>query len=141
MEKLQKKKWLFLAVAVVFLAAFAALGFSSKSSGPEALVKKYLKACEKRNVNKVVKCYAPELQKEMKKSLKDSFTDELQNAFEDEMKYKFVVGDAVYGKESKTAEVSYAVLVNAKGGVEIMYGVDFETLKLVKVGNKWYIGE
>lgn len=141
MEKLQKKKWLFLIAAAVFLVIWAVLGITSRSSGPEALVKKYLKACEKQNVNKIVKCYAPELREEMQKELKESFADELQNALLDKMDYKLIVGDVVYGKEKNTAEVSYAMVLDITGGGEMLSGADFETLSLVKVGNKWYIGE
>lgn len=141
MEKLQKKKWLFLVAAAVLLVVWAVLGFSSRSSGPEALAKKYLKALEKQDVNKMVKCYIPELQKEMREELKESYANELQNAFLKEVNYKIIVGDVVYGKEKNTAEVSWAMLINTMGGREIQAGAEFETLSLVKVGNKWYINE
>lgn len=106
MEKLQKKKWLFLICAVIFLAIWIALGISSRNSKPEAVVQKFFKAYMKQDVNA--------------------------------SGYELIVGDVVYGKgeEANTAEVKCAII--QKG---VLSGVDFNTLSLVKAGNKWHIDE
>ncbi len=141
MEKLQKRKWLFLIVAVVLLAIWVVLGISSRKSQPEAIVNKFFRAYEKQNVEKMVKCYAPELQQEMREELKQSdYLSELRGAASKLVSYKVIVGDVVYkkGEEANTAEVSCAVIT--KGG-DSMSVCDFSTLSLVKAGKKWYIGE
>lgn len=142
MEKLQKRKWLFLAAAVVCLVVWSVLGFSSRSSGPEAVVKKYLKACEKRSAGKAAKCYAPEFRKEKREYLKEFFANELEYLFTEEADYNVIVGDAFYEKgESETARVCFAVIVNGDEGGGVLTDVNFEILDLVKEGSKWYISE
>lgn len=141
MEKLQKKKWLFLVAAGVLLVVWVVLGITSRNSKPEAIANKFFKAYEKQDVDKMVKCYAPELQKEIREELTEDNLSEWKEAVSEAVNYKIVVGDVTYGKgdDANTAEVQCAII--AKGGYDVIAGVEFETLNLVKVGKKWYIGE
>ena len=141
MEKLQKKKWLFLVISAVFLVLWVVLGISSRSRGPEAVVQKFYKAYVKQNVNKIVNFYPPERRDEIKEELKADFSTE--GIYADAISeltsdYKLVVGDVTYGKgeEKDTAVVNCAII--QKG---IFAGADFNTLQLIKVVNKWYIDE
>ena len=140
MEKLQKKKWLFLALAVVFLVIWVGLGISSRNSKPEAVMQKFFKAYVKQDINKIVNCYSPERRNEIKEELKADFTIELYADAVSELTsgYELVVGDVVYGKgeEADTAEVKCAIIQQG-----IFAGADFNTLPLIKIGNKWYIDE
>lgn len=139
MEKLQKKKWLFLVIAAVFLVLWVVLGISSRSRGPEAVVQKFYKAYVKQDVNKIVKCYPPERRDEIKEELKTDFSEMYMGAVSELTSgYELVVGDVTYGKGEKkdTAEVKCAIIQNG-----IFAGADFNTLQLIKVGNKWYIDE
>lgn len=141
MEKLQKKKWLFLATTTVFLVLWIVLGISSRNSKPEAVVQKFYKAYVKQDVNKIANCYPPERRNEIKEELKADFSAEgiyADAVSELTSDYKLVVGDVIYGKgeEKDTAEVKCAIIQNG-----IFAGADFNTLQLIKVGNKWYIDE
>lgn len=142
MGKLQKKKWIFLVVAIVLLGVWIFLGVGSCNSKPEALAYKFFKAYQKQNINKMVKCYAPELQKKKREELKDKNTlSELQQAAAKVSDYEILVGDIVYGEgeEANTAEAICAFV--EKTDYDATSCTEFNTLTLVKVGNKWYIGE
>lgn len=137
MEKLQKKKWIFLVAAVALLAVWIFLGVGSCNSKPEALAYKFFKAYQKQDVNKMVKCYAPELQKKMREELKNKNTlSELQQAAGKVSDYEILVGDIVYGKgeDADTAEVTCALI--EKNDYDVTSDTEFNTLTLVKVGNK-----
>lgn len=138
MEKLQKKKWLFLAAAVVFLAAWAALGITGRSSRPEAVAQKFRKAYLKLDTKRMVKCYAPELREKKRESLKE--LAEIPGSVSGYAgKGKVIAGDVVYGENKNTAVVTCADIPKDDNGA--WAGVTFNKLTLVKVGNKWYIGE
>ena len=138
MEKMQKKKWLFLVIAVVFLVVWAVLGITGRSSGPEAVAQKFQKAYVKLDTKRMVKYYAPEMRKEKREELKE--LSGLQDfVSEYAAKGRIIAGDVVYGKEKDTAEVTCAIIPKDNHGV--WESVEFDKLTLVKVGNKWYIGE
>lgn len=140
MEKLQKKKWLFLIAAVVFLAIWIVLGISSRSSKPEAVVQQLFNSYMKQDVNKIVKCYPPERQNDLREELRAELAlGGFENSLSDLMTgYELIMGDVVYGEgeEADTAEVSCAIVQRG-----LFAGTDFNTLSLVKIGNKWYIDE
>lgn len=139
MEKLQKKKGLFLVAAAVFLAVWAVLGFSSRGSGPELVAVQYEKAFANLDTKRLVKCYPPELQKEKKEELKAWELAGVEEIVSKYRKGKVIAGDVVYGDKKETAELSCAVIV--KDGNGAWDDLSLERLDLIKIGNKWYIDE
>lgn len=145
MEKLQKKKWLFLAVGAVFIVLWIALGVSNRDGKPEAVVRKFYQAFMKHDVNKMVKCYPPQARKEMKEELKEEVEEDVSSDWVEDAasavmsSYKIIIGDVVYGKgdEANTAKVACAVVGN--GAFDS--GVSFDRISVIKIGNKWYIDE
>lgn len=138
MEKLQKNKWLFLVIAAVFLAAWAALGITGRSSGPEAVTQKFRKAYLKLDTRRMAKYYSPEIREKKKESLKE--LDEIPGSVSEyAVKGKVIAGDVIYGENKNTAVVTCADIPNSDNGA--WAGVVFNKFTLVKVGNKWYISE
>jgi flagellar basal body-associated protein FliL len=143
MEKLQKKKWIFLIVGVALLVGWIGLGISSRSSSPEKVMYQFLKAWEKKDINKIISCYRPDKQETMRTEVAaGNYLSELENTASEIAKYRYVVGDIEYGEgdDANTAKVTFAMIAKIGNGTSSA-STEFETLTLEKIGNRWYVAE